>query len=125
MEQTNKSQTATSPEIDPESGKKLRWKDKVLYKTPKGTFIYLTKREKTIAKKIEKMFEEGKLTNVVSKGALNQFFKQRYILGLNSEEGFFAKQYYKSYILDFEKYNKDKDIRQRRRRLQIEGEGSE
>lgn len=126
MEQSNnnKSETATSPEIDQESGRALHWRGRTLHKTPKETFIYLTKREMTIAKKIEKLFEEGKLTNIVSPGALNQFFKQRYILGLGPEEGFFAKQYYKSYILNFEKYNRDRDERQRRRQLRKEGERS-
>jgi len=108
MAQTNKNQTAADPEIDQESGKPLRWKDRTLFKTNRSTFIYLTKREFAIAKKIEKLFEEGKLTSVVSPSALNQFFRQRYILGLEGEEAFFAKQYYKSYILDFEAYKKSK-----------------
>ena len=124
MTQMEKSQTVADPEIDQESGKRIKWGDRTLYKTPIGKLIYLTKREMTIAKKIEKLFEEGKLTNAVSTGALNQFFKQRYILNLEGIENFFAKQYYKSYILDFAKFKKDQDKRKRSRQLERLGERS-
>ena len=119
-----KSQTVANPEIDQESGKRIKWGDRTLYKTPTGTLIYLTKRETTIAKKIDKLYEEGKLTNIVSPGALNKFFKQRYILGLEGIENFFAKQYYKSYILNFAKFKKDQDIRRKNRKLSKTGERS-
>ena len=119
-----KSQTVASPEIDQESGKKIKWGNRTLHKTPQGTFIYLTKREKTIAKKIEKLYEEGKLTDNVSPAALNSFFRQRYILGLEGIESFFAKQYYKSYILDWGKFKKSQDVKKRRKQLERTGERS-
>ena len=124
MEQTNKSQTATSPEVDQETGKKLKWKDRTLYKTPDGRSTYLTARQLTIARKIEKLYEEGKLSDVVSVGTMNQFFRQRYILGLEGYEKFFAKMYYKAYILNFIKYKKDQDTKRKRRQLQRPGERS-
>lgn len=124
MAQTNKSQTAADPEIDQESGKPTKWGNRSLYKTPRGTFIYLTARELTIAKKIEKLYEEGKLKNAVSPASLNLFFRQRYIMGLESEEGFFAKQYFKSYILDFESYKKNQESRKKSKQLQALGERS-
>jgi hypothetical protein len=120
MVETNKSQTASESTLDPETGKPLVWHDRYLYTFPNGKKGYLTKREKQIADKINKLYAEGKISNVVSVGSMNQFFRQRYILALDDYESFFAKHYYKSYILDFVKFNKDQERRQRK--LQRPGE---
>lgn len=99
----NKTQTvATDPE---------KWHDRFLYTLPNGKQTYLTKREKTIADKINSLYSEGKLSDVVSPQSLNHFFRQRYILGLEGDEAFFAKQYYKAYILDFAKFKAQQDKR--------------
>jgi len=77
------------------------WNGRTQYTTPKGKELWLTELEKSTAIQIEKLHKAGKLSKTVSPASLNKFFKQRVILELEGFDKWFAKQYYKAYIIDW------------------------
>jgi len=95
---------------------------------PNGKIRYLSDEEYRIAKEVDKSVIEGHLSTVVSPASVNDLFKKQfYIAEEDPDLKFFAKMYYKQYWLDFEKFNKDQDARQKRRTLKspFEGENDE
>lgn len=89
------------------------WHDRFLYDLPDGKQTYLTKKEKAVANRLLKEVKEKKLIVLIPNkkvpdkdngGFFNKFFMNPYVQSLDGDLKFFAKQFYKSYIMDFKSY---------------------
>lgn len=80
------------------------WHGRFLYDLPNGTQTYFTKKEMEVANRLLKEAKDKKLSKVVSPKSLDSFFSNAYVLSLEGDLKWFAKQFYKTYIMDFEAY---------------------
>lgn len=81
--------------------KKLNWRGKKLTLFPNDEKRYLTPKELEAKEIVDTLVKAKKLSKTPSVAALNAFFQNGKIRNLSKEIRFFAKHYYKQYILDW------------------------
>ncbi len=86
--------------------KKLNWRGKKLTLFPNDEKRYLTPKELEAKQLVDTLVKAKKLSKTPSVAAMNSFFQNGKIRNLSKDIRFFAKHYYKQYILDWSVFKK-------------------
>ena len=86
--------------------KKPIWRGRELVQFPDGDFRYLTPAQQKAKEIVDALVEKKTLSKTPSEATMNKFYSSGKIRGLSKEDRFWAKHYYKQFILQWSEKKK-------------------